>query len=456
MIKKYFVLVFILTIFVFGSCSHSNSNDVSNLDSTNIDSTNIDSINWDTIDVTIFLMEDIKTIDKKFLPSKLYRIINSKLPKCYNDIIDNYTVIFEIPTHYYFFTKVFWDKNNTKYYCISGLERDTIKNKTISYFYFLKYEKDKWKNVSHILLPSYAIDIIELQTNININYKRVHPKEKLYAFNSVDSINGIIINFEDSLCDFNLTNIMAADTIRETTFLELVWNRELFEIKDIARSLSNGLLSDMQLSKEKIYTSFNQAIRDSNLVYILDLSGQNITEIPKEINKLANLQVFIFQNNNVVKLPVEIGDLKKLQIIKGDNNLLTYLPYEIGFCSNLYEMSFKNNKIYTLPNSFDKLKKMGKINLDYNSFKDFPPQILMLKKLVSCNISNNYINYLPAEISNLRRLSYFNLANNLFDDVPNQIAALPNLKEINITGNNFNQKKLSLVKNLIPNVVIIF
>ncbi len=451
MIKSYiFILAAIFYLLTISCNNNDNSTTADN------DTINVDSINWDSMFVEIFVIEELKRMNKKVIPAKLRRIVNDKNNKYFCNVIDNYTVNYEIPNYFYAFVKIFWDEKNIKYYCISCMERDTLKNITHSYFYFLKYEKEKWKNVTHLLLPNYTIDIIKIQTSFDFVYKRVYPKENFFAYKcSTDSL-GVIIDSENEIMNFILTNNFSQHLYKEITFLDILWDARQFKIANINNPLSGGLLSETQLETQKRYTSLEQALKDSSQVYILDISGQNITDIPQEINKLTNLQIFIFNDNKITKIPEQIAELKNLQVLQGDNNLLTYLPYEIGECTQLDEISLSYNKIYTLPNSFAGLKKLAKINLQANSFKEFPIQITFLKRLVICNLASNYITFIPAEISNCKRINYFNLSNNLLDEIPKEISSLANLKEINLLGNNFNQKKISHIKTLLPYTNIIF
>ena len=50
------------------------------------------------------------------------------------------------------------------------------------------------------------------------------------------------------------------------------------------------LFDTNELKREKLYSSLEEALREPQKVYRLNLSNSKLTEIPKEIEKLNNLQ----------------------------------------------------------------------------------------------------------------------------------------------------------------------
>jgi leucine-rich repeat protein SHOC2 len=58
----------------------------------------------------------------------------------------------------------------------------------------------------------------------------------------------------------------------------------------------------------------------------LDLSGQNLTELPDSIGQLYSLVKLDLNNNQLVRLPEEIGNLTRLNKLYLSNNQLKALP----------------------------------------------------------------------------------------------------------------------------------
>ena len=82
---------------------------------------------------------------------------------------------------------------------------------------------------------------------------------------------------------------------------------------------------------------------------ILSLSGNQLTEIPKEIGNLHNLQILYLSHNQLTEIPKEIGNLDKLQYLDLDNNQLTEIPKEIGNLKKLQTLVLQNNQLTEIP-----------------------------------------------------------------------------------------------------------
>ena len=67
----------------------------------------------------------------------------------------------------------------------------------------------------------------------------------------------------------------------------------------------------------------------------LDLKGQGITKLPKEIGWLANLEDLNLQGNDLELLPEQIGQLDNLRKLDLGENRLIRLPTQIGRLANL-------------------------------------------------------------------------------------------------------------------------
>lgn len=85
---------------------------------------------------------------------------------------------------------------------------------------------------------------------------------------------------------------------------------------------------------------FNGKFKDS--LVNLDLSNNNIRELPFSIGKLNKLEILNVNSNNLVKLPYSFGKLRKLQELRVANNEISYFP-----------LSMLHNKLSYLDFNFD-------------------------------------------------------------------------------------------------------
>lgn len=113
-------------------------------------------------------------------------------------------------------------------------------------------------------------------------------------------------------------------------------------------------------------------------VKILDLKGNNITEIPSEIGKLTSLVDLNLTYNQLVQLPSEIGNLINLKSLYLTNNKLTKLPNEIGNLSNLDFLSLGDNSLIEIPTDIGKLSKLEYLNLSNNELSQLPASMVEL------------------------------------------------------------------------------
>ena len=93
----------------------------------------------------------------------------------------------------------------------------------------------------------------------------------------------------------------------------------------------------------------------------VDCSGNLIKEIPDEISRLTELQVFNASNNKLVTLPPSFGKLYKLQDLILNNNRLLFLPTEMTSLRELRTMDVEDNYIGDVPHCGKMVEVPGKI-----------------------------------------------------------------------------------------------
>lgn len=111
----------------------------------------------------------------------------------------------------------------------------------------------------------------------------------------------------------------------------------------IAIDLSNRELTSADLRSLSIHK-----YPRSNLI-IVDLSSNQLTELPPEIGQLTSVQFLYLRDNQLKILPPEIGQLSRLETLVLQGNQLTELPPEIGRLQNLKELYLQGNPIQSIP-----------------------------------------------------------------------------------------------------------
>ncbi len=117
-------------------------------------------------------------------------------------------------------------------------------------------------------------------------------------------------------------------------------------------------------------TSIERALKNPDSVCILDLSSENLTQIPSSIGKFKNLFQLDVSNNNLSTLPKELFSLEKLVNLNLSNNSFTSIPGEISSLSTLQSLNLANNKLGSVPESLSELKGLQLLKLKQNNFTD--------------------------------------------------------------------------------------
>ena len=129
----------------------------------------------------------------------------------------------------------------------------------------------------------------------------------------------------------------------------------------------------------------NPRIGELGALTVLDLHGNNISDIPSSLQNLANLQVLNLSNNKLTEYPPELCDLL-LTELHLQNNELTDLPSNFGYLVKLVKLDLSSNKLESLPDSLSNLTSIQELNLASNSLKSLDPvdlnRLEMLRVLV--------------------------------------------------------------------------
>jgi Leucine-rich repeat (LRR) protein len=96
-------------------------------------------------------------------------------------------------------------------------------------------------------------------------------------------------------------------------------------------------------------------------------------------------------------LPNEIEKFQSLITLELSNNQLIQLPHGISSLKNLKYLFLKNNSLddLSLPKEFEQLKQLEIINLGGNRFKQFPYQLFQMLNLKEIYLGSNQIGILP-------------------------------------------------------------
>ncbi|XP_015435186.1 PREDICTED: E3 ubiquitin-protein ligase LRSAM1-like [Dufourea novaeangliae] len=142
------------------------------------------------------------------------------------------------------------------------------------------------------------------------------------------------------------------------------------------------------------------ALSDLSLLVVLDIHGNEFTNLPSDIMCLASLKELYLQDNNIRKLPNEIVQLSKLTILNVANNNLKQLPEVIGKLKLLTILDIsQNTSLQKLPKSLGHAQQLTKLNIDGLKLS-YPPQDILnggIIVIVAFLANESGIEYLPEE-----------------------------------------------------------
>jgi internalin A len=131
----------------------------------------------------------------------------------------------------------------------------------------------------------------------------------------------------------------------------------------------------------------------------LDLSGMSLSELPREVKKLTQLESLvlgrfdlekeIWIGNRFIDFPDEVFQLPQLRCLRLSANQITVIPEAIAHLSNLTILELQNNQIRSIPKAIGHLTNLTELDLYHNQVSHIPDEIVHLSHLTKLLISRN-------------------------------------------------------------------
>ena len=96
-------------------------------------------------------------------------------------------------------------------------------------------------------------------------------------------------------------------------------------------------------TEKKVFNSIEDANQNPEIVYDLNLSGQNLSEIPLNLLKFKNLKKLDLSSNNISILQKKIKLPENLELLNFSNNQLT--EFSIFPLKKLKVLNLQKNKL---------------------------------------------------------------------------------------------------------------
>lgn len=175
-----------------------------------------------------------------------------------------------------------------------------------------------------------------------------------------------------------------------------------------------------------------------NATSIKIASGLNT--FPKELYKLENtLEVLDLTDNNLTNLPDDFYRFKKLKRLFLSNNQFNHVPKVLAKLPVLSMIGIRNNQIKIFEENSLPLSTRWLILTD-NNLESLPKFIGDLTLLQKCMLSGNQLTSLPNTFSKCINLELLRIAANKLTSFPTCLLSLPKLSWLAYSGNPFCKK----------------
>lgn len=204
---------------------------------------------------------------------------------------------------------------------------------------------------------------------------------------------------------------------------------EYMEMMGIVKD-SSSIRSMQELSEvhrtTPMYESLEEALKEPEKVYRLNLSQRNLTSVPPEIAQLKNLRVLSLFGNELSELPDAIAQLQNLESLDLGRNQFTKVPPQVL-----------------------KLKKLKVLYLSANQIRELPPGFYKMTSLLLFDIAGNQISKVSPEIGNLTNLMEINFRVNRIETIPSTIGKLKKLQMLRLNENPISPKEVRKLEKLL-------
>jgi internalin A len=167
----------------------------------------------------------------------------------------------------------------------------------------------------------------------------------------------------------------------------------------------------------------------------LDLSHNQLTDLPDELSQLSNLEHLVIASNPLQRIPEVVLSLASLEDLDVSSTHLTEMNPSIARLRRLQMINCDNNPLVDLPSALSRLPQLRMLYLRACQLTDFPPVVFECTQLGYLHISKNQLVELPLELRRLSKLRTFDAASNLLLGLPDFFDQLGQLTRLDLANN---------------------
>lgn len=178
--------------------------------------------------------------------------------------------------------------------------------------------------------------------------------------------------------------------------------------------LVTHLMLGQYIDKMKEFTKINDALKNPEKVYRLNLSDQKVDWSNVDWSRFKNLEYINLKNDHLIEIPVGLTTLKSLKTIDLSGNDFQKLPESFSNLINLEEVFLNDEKNIDLPKTLKilaKLPNLKSLHLENDNLSSLPSEMLLFKNLEFLYLNQNKFIEIP-KLEPLNHLKFLDLSNN--------------------------------------------
>ncbi len=219
---------------------------------------------------------------------------------------------------------------------------------------------------------------------------------------------------------------------------------------------SSKVLNTLELYRAKRYEGMQEAMNAGpENVFKLVLYGRNMVNLSPDIGKLIYLASLDVSHNELTELPEAISGLHYLQGFYATDNRLERFPEQILRLPVLMKLDLSGNQISEMPPEISWMDQLTRLTMDRNHLTSIPLELYELNHLTVLELAENGITVVPEGISGLTALKKLDLSGNQLTGLPREITTLSeHLEELSIQGNRIPREEVKWLIEAMPGTQI--
>jgi Leucine-rich repeat (LRR) protein len=210
--------------------------------------------------------------------------------------------------------------------------------------------------------------------------------------------------------------------------------------KEIQNRFDNGKITKVYKLDNLNLKSLNQLnkYQISGIINVLSAKNNSLKELTQEFfDKIIEIKKINLSFNEFKEFPnIPVNLTSSIKILDLSNNQIEEIPILISKFIKIKELNLSTNKINSIPNDLTNLKELETLNLSNNNINSFSNNLISLEQLSFLNISKNKISIIPEKNWDKSKLIQLDLSYNKISKIPDEIFGQSKITILKLKGNN--------------------